>query len=258
MIGHLTDKSKSKDDPLTRKDYQLLGVAIIIGALAVGVYFYLNSPTEEGFIDPVASNEALEFPDESLPVTIKSESVENPVPEPVLNPEETENIVPKEDPLFTNQRQVQEAFKDKIRLGINLPPDMNFQEVELDAEVAAMVGSTPNGDRKMAVLAAYETATPEKIAAFLRDQKARIPFLNQHNFTISGDLRTLPGPKDSGISKITLIPGGKNEGTLVYAAHLERSDKKGSYVILLQGTESYFNKNDGELESMLSSLSVKN
>ena len=106
-------------------------------------------------------------------------------------------------------------------------------------------------------MAAARQASPQTIAAFLQDQKARIPLLNNQDFKISGELKVVSGPKNSGISKITIIPGGEMNGSMVFAAYLERNDKKGSYVFVMEGSPSYFKNHEGDMEYMMSSLLAK-
>lgn len=241
---------------MQKRELRLIGVAIIIGALAVGAYFYSNSEetplaTETPVVSP---NTPVPTPEVATPATETAPVAD----QPAQVTEATANVAvepPAPDPLVTHQEQLLKNFKDKIRLNIALPGDMNFDELDLDADVAAIQGNSP--DKKMAILAAATTASPQSVAAFLQEQKGRIPLLGNHDFKISGDLQSVPAPKNSGISKITVIPGGEKNGSVIYAALIERSDKKGSYLMLMEGSPAYFEKYEGDMDNMLSSISVK-
>lgn len=241
---------------MQKKELRLIGVAIIIGALAVGAYFYSNS--EESPIDSTLAPQSKDISPSQADSTITkttSSSSETPaqMPETKIVPEVAQ--APYVDPLITQQEELLKNFKNKIRLDINLPSDMRFDELDLDADVAAMQGNTH--DRKLAILAAPTTASPQVVASFLQENKSRIPMLGNYDFKISGDIKSVPAPKNSGISKISVIPGGEKNGSLIYAALIERSDKKGTYLFLMEGTPSYFENYEGDLDNMLSSLSAK-
>jgi hypothetical protein len=234
----------------------LIYVAVFIGA-AMMAYFFFNEQNEVEVADgsKVVESPVLVQPLDEKPVKAESHSPEVNTSAP---PEVKATAPFKEDPLVTRQKDFLESFKEKIKLKINLPSDLTFQEIQLEGEVAAMYGSSPGKDRSMAILAAERTASPETIAEYLRDQKHRIPLLNKHDFQINGELRVMPGPKGSGITRITVIPGGQSNGEVVYAAHLERGDAKGSYILLMKASENYFEKYEGDFDTMLESLSVRN
>lgn len=240
---------------MQKKEIRLIGVAIIIATLGIGAYLYNESDdpladmNEAGPTAPVKTPAPeVAAPAETSPtttapeVTQPLESVAIEVPAPV-------------DPLITQQEELLKNFKQQIFLDINLPADMKFDELDLDEGVAAMQGTSPS--KKMVILAARRTATPQTIVSFLQEQKNRIPVLQNHDFKISGEVKTVPVPKNSGISKITVIPGGERNGQLIYAAHIERSDKKGSYVFVMEASPGYFEKHDGDLDNMLDSLKIK-
>lgn len=240
---------------MQKKEIRLIGVAIIIATLGIGAYLYNESD------DPLAGmNEAGPTTPVNTPVpevAAPAETIPTAAPE-VAQPVETvakETPAPYIDPLITQQEELLKNFKQQIFLDINLPADMKFDELDLDEGVAAMQGTSPS--KKMVILAARRTATPQTIVSFLQEQKNRIPVLQNHDFKISGEVKTVPVPKNSGISKITVIPGGERNGQLIYAAHIERSDKKGSYVFVMEASPGYFEKHDGDLDNMLDSLKIK-
>ncbi len=240
---------------MQKKEIRLIGVAIIIGALAIGTYLYMES--EDPLADLPEATPAQKVTTPVSQATAPAETATVPVPQ-VKTPEETapKDIVPPPvDPIISQQQELLKNFKQQIFLDINLPSDMKYDQLDLDEGVAAMQGTSPN--KKMVILAARRTATPQTIASYLQDQKNKIPVLQNHDFKISGDIKIVPAPKGSGISKITVIPGGEKNGQMIYAAHIERSDKKGSYVFVMEASPSYFDSREGDLDNMLDSLKIK-
>jgi hypothetical protein len=238
---------------MAKKDFKLIGVAITIGVLAIGALYYMNLEEE-----PVVSIPA--------PRRVKRPKVEAPKPTEeaavvaVETPKETPVIdAPKvpviPDAVLKEKADKLQAFKNLIKLDVQLPAGMNFTELDLEAGVAAIEGNAPG--RKMLIMAAARSASPETIAGFLREQKTNIPMLSKYDFKISGDLQNVTPPKNSGISKITIIPGGVNEGSQVFAAYLERTDKKGSYVFVMEASPSQFTQYEGDFDIMTDSLKTK-
>lgn len=242
---------------MQKREIRLIGVAIIIAALGIGAYLYLNA--EESPLFSADPEETQDLPEARRAEVVAASTDNKPMQESPVDTsrpvEVVQNAAPEIDPLFANQQLLIKNFKDKVKLDVYLPEDMKFDEIELDAEVAAISGASP--DKNMAVFAARTSASPKVVEAFLQEQKARIPMLVKYDFKISGQLQKIPPPKNSGISKITVIPGGENNGSLVYAALIERSDKKGSYLMLMEGSPAYFSNSDGDMDKMLSSLMAK-
>lgn len=241
---------------MQKKELRLIGVAIIIGALAVGAYFYSNE--EEVSLGSVSAP-ALKVGPSSPSATPKTDeaipSPETPAQLPEVSEVPSVTQEPYVDPLVKQQDELIKNFKSKISLDINLPSDMRFDELDLDADVAAMQGNSP--DKKLAILAAPTTASPSVVASFLQENKSRIPMLVNHDFKISGDVKIIPAPKNSGISRVSVFPGGQKNGLLIYAALVERSDKKGTYLLIMEANPTYFDNYEGDLDNMLSSLSAK-
>lgn len=260
MIWHLGNKSKSKDFLVIKREHRLICVAILIGAAGIGAYLYLqpedspiNGPgttvkTEE------ASKSSVTPPETPAADTPKTTETQKPAAGNTQVPAPAQEYV---DPVVAAQKQLIQEFKDTIKLDLDLPPDLNFSRLDLEGEVAVMEGVSPEGDRKMVVMAAAQTPSPETIAAYINEQKIGIPSLSDHNFKISGEIKSLPGPKGSGISTIKIIPAGSSKGTEVYAAQLIRSDKQGSYVFIMRASPNYFENYEGDLDNMLANLSAR-
>lgn len=250
----MSNKSKFKDFLMAKKDYKLVGVAITIGVLAIGALLYMNSQEEpeiELSNTPRPRPRKVEVPQEAPPI---AESTTVPTqPTVTATPPEVAPVVV--DPVVKEQKDKLENFKNLLRLEFELPPGMHYVELDLENGVAALQATSPG--RKILIMGATRTASPELIASYLREQKSSIPMLMKHDFKISGELQNVAPPKGSGIAKITVIPGGTIEGNPVYAAYLERSDKKGSYVFLLEANTSQYTQYEGMFDQMLESLKTK-
>lgn len=239
---------------MAKKDYKLIGVAITIGALAVGALLYMNSGEDPVVIAPEIPK--VESPKEVAPeATPTPEVVVEPTQEtPVLKPEAPKSALEIDKVLKEKQEKI-DKFKNLLRIEVDLPKGMEYIELDLEGGVAAMEGQSPG--KKMLIMGAARTASPELIASYLREQKTNIPMLAKYDFKISGDLQNVTPPKNSGISKITVIPGGTNNGNAVFAAYVERSDKKGSYVFVMEASPSQFTQYEGDFDIMTDSFKTK-
>jgi hypothetical protein len=249
----MSNKSKLKGFMTKKKDYTVPAVAIIVGVLAIGAFLYLNSEEPVATV-PVLKPRPRPVPKEQVPQ--ESIPTETPTPDTVATVQ-TPTETPKEAPVFIdNVRKAEEdelaQFKKLIKLQFELPRGMEHVTLNLDDGVAGLEARAPG--RKMLILAASRTASPELIAGFLRDQKQQIPMLANYEFKISGEIKKVAGPKSSGISSISIIPGGTNKGNPVFAAYLERSDKKGSYVFVMEASPSQFDQYEGDFDIMTDTL----
>jgi hypothetical protein len=146
-------------------------------------------------------------------------------------------------------------FKELIHLQFDLPAGMSPIQLDLDHNVAGL--QADDSQRKILILATARSVSPDEIATFLRDQKSQIPMLNKFDFQISGEIRQIPPPVSSGISTISIFPGGVNGKNPVYAAHLERADKKGSYVFVMEANSNQFELHEGDFDIMMKSLKTR-
>lgn len=239
---------------MVKKDYRQIGVATIIGISVLAAIFYFNSEEEASAPVPVLRPRPPRVTPpvttETAPETAPETKVEPvaPVTTPTEVPVIVDNVVKaKEDKLA--------KFKNLIQLDVNLPDEMHYTELDLDDGVAAMEGSSPG--KKLLIMGTQRLASPALIAAYLKDQSNQIPMLAGYEFKISGELQNYPPPKNSGISKITVIPGGVHNGNQVFAAYLERGDKKGSYVFVMEANPSQFSQYEGDFDNMAESLKTR-
>lgn len=248
---------------MSNKSYRNIGVAIIVAILAVGTYFYLSTQENDQGTS-VSSNRPAPVVKKTnnLPESPPGEEV-TPEDKPETNessPSESATEVPAEafDQEFQKeQKRIITSYQSLTRLEVDLPQNMVFREIDTDDEVAILYGSEIIGEGEMAIVASKRTAGPEAIADFLNQNKGSFPMLKTSGFKITGEIRTLSAPEETGIGKITLIPGGKKNGKEVWAAHLQRKDNGGSYLFIMEDRSSVFSNNEGRFDSMLDSLKTK-
>lgn len=244
---------------MNKKDNRQLTVAIAVVVLAVGAFLYY---TQSDQIVTTLKDElppAVEAtPDTIAPIPQDDVQTDTTASVPQIEtPEEPQAVESKPeevDPLIEHQKQLLANYKAKVRLKVNLPEDVNFDEIDLDGRVAALTGSSPNREKMMAILATPSVPSIETIVNFINDEKNRLAVLDRKDFKISGKPKTFPGPENSGISQVVVIPGGVHRNEATYAAHIKRSDGKGSYLIIMKTQKDYFSKAGGDLERMMESL----
>lgn len=271
-------------------------VAALIILISVSIYFisksqfllklkcdYLDSTCEETSYDPSITYQKEESTSSDKKTLdnegLETSSLTNPDAEPqaasllqensqknvVVNPsdgatEEGVSPVLETEPIFVDnvlkaEQEKISQFKDLIHLQFDLPSGMSPIQLDLDHDVAGL--QADDSQRKILILATAKSVSPDEIATFLRDQKSQIPMLNNFEFQISGKIRQISPPVSSGISTISILPGGVNGKNPVYAAYLERADKKGSYLFVMEANSSQFDQHEGDFDIMMKSLKTR-
>ena len=250
---------------MIKKEYRLITVAIIIGALGIGAFLFLSSrdsespaiiedhsttPLDKASQDPemTSPTEGASVEGDQKPAITENAGPRKPTPE---------ELAQHTDPEIEHQKKIVNDFKNLTKMNVKFPPDFKFKNLDIDDQVAGIEGVSAKGDRKLVILATPSNPTPGVIAGYLADQKGNIPALADHNFKISGKVENVEVPPGKGIAKITLIPGGEKDGTKIFAAHLQRTDGKGSYVFIMRASQNYYDNYEGEVDSMLESFSTK-
>lgn len=247
---------------MANKNSRNIGVAIIVGILAVGVFFYLSTeendliPTQPATSSPEAPETA---PKTEEPVQPTDPAVsELPVDEPVTEvPEQTPPVEAFDKEFLEEQKRITTSYKSLSRLEIDLPENMSFIEVDAGENVAVLYGSEVGGDTKMAIVASKKTAGPEGVSDFLNQNKEAFPMLKERGFKISGNIQTFNAPEDTGLGKITLIPGGEKNGKEVWAAHVQRKDGGGSYVFIVEDHPHVFDNSEESFAALLDTMKAK-
>lgn len=248
---------------MSKEKFKPVGMAIIVGTLAIATFLYLKSQRDSEVADDVevvlpenaaVPEQTATNSEEKLDSTASGEAKPSEAPAVELAPAEK---TPQE--IFADeQKKLIETFKSDIRLQVNLPEDLHYYPLDLEDDVEGLHGvQGGSGDQKLTLLAARATGSPETIVNFLNLSKDSIPLIKENGFKINGEIQRLPPPKDSGIRAVTIIPGGEKSGRTTIAVHLERSDKLGSYLFIIEASPSYIDYNDDKFEAMLNSVKAK-
>jgi hypothetical protein len=215
-------------------------MAILLGLLGLGLaYFLFVGDEETDFTAPTENKITLK----KRPKLVK---METPFKESSTNDTNKSNEArvevsekPTETPLAIKKRKspevVLQEFKDLVELDFSPPSDIKFYNLELD-QFEGIASHT--GEEGVAVIAAPLKATVDQAIKYIKDDRSDFIFLNGQDFSKLGEPKSIPAPENSGISKITLIPGGEANGKSSYAALAERVDGRGSYLFILKTTDS--------------------
>jgi hypothetical protein len=241
------------------KSLKYLPLLIVAALVAGGLFLYLGQDDDSeilGVTEGMSSEDLLKRVDSGAP-SDKTNSTEfgstktpeSDSPEPA--PDATDIAITEYQ---EKQEKMVEDFKSEIKLNMTLPDNMIFETLDIQDNMAALYGKHPETDREMAILAAKQTASPKTIVRFLNENKEGLPMLKGRGFKVSGSIQRLNAPKESGLGKVTLIPGGEKSGSVVWAAHVERKDKAGSYLFLIEASPAYFDQNEGGLDALLETM----
>ncbi len=150
-------------------------------------------------------------------------------------------------------QEVLEDFKKLTHLDFSAPAGFDFHELDFDK----IAGIASFDDKSaVAILAAPFKASTDQVVKFIKDYKSSLRFMNGNDFVVTGEFQTLVPSNNSGLSKITLIPGNKVDGSQVYAALTERLDGKGTYLFILK-TPGDLNSARPEIDKFIETLKTK-
>ncbi len=215
-------------------------MAILLGLLGLGLaYFLFVGDEETDFTAP--TERTITLKKRPRPVKIENPSNESK-PDAGVKPNEVSEVVsvkPQEALPEIKKRKspevVLQEFKNLVELDFSPPSNIKFHNLELDQVEG--IGSHA-GDEGIAVIAAPFKASIDQAIKYIRDDRNDFMFLNGQDFSKLGEPKSIPAPENSGISRITLIPGGETNGKSNYAALAERADGRGTYLFILKTSDS--------------------
>lgn len=150
------------------------------------------------------------------------------------------------------QKTLQSEFLKEIKLQMKLPDNMHFEKLDLDDFTTGIYGVSNLEQKQFAIIAANKTASTSEIVGYLNELRNSIPILGNRQITINeSDIQKLDAPSDSGLEKFTIIPAGQVGTTELYAAYVERKDKKGSYLFIMSAPAAVFHQNEGALDDLM-------
>lgn len=164
------------------------------------------------------------------------------------------------DPTIINHRAEQErlirAFKEKIHLSIDLPPGMEFIELDLSESVAGLSGTSLDGKQKFVVLATKGVVDLQTVQAYLAEEKGAFPLLRNHELQPDKIIKFTP-PSSTGLSELSIIPATENKDSDLYAVLAPRKDEAGSYLFIMEAPGRHFEDNEDGFEKMLNTIKAK-
>lgn len=150
------------------------------------------------------------------------------------------------------QKTLQSEFLKEIKLQMKLPDNMHFEKLDLDDFTTGIYGVSNLEQKQFAIIAANKTASTSEIVGYLNELRNSIPILGNRQITINeSDIQKLDAPSDSGLEKFTIIPAGQVGTSELYAAYVERKDKKGSYLFIMSAPAAVFHQNEGALDDLM-------
>ncbi|MFP5490087.1 MAG: hypothetical protein ACLGG0_01200 [Bacteriovoracia bacterium] len=229
---------------------------LILLALVIGVIFYQARDVDS-------------LPEMTTSVKIRQKRDRKPDPVAKENPQESkysaseeisddveaEKTVSNEEikqQVAEEQKTLQGEFLKQIKLQMKLPDNMHFEKMDLDDFATGVYGVSSLEQKQFAIIAANKTATTNEVVGYLNELKDSIPMLGNRTLTINeSDIKKIDAPSDSGLGTFTIIPAGQVGTSELYAAYVERKDKKGSYLFLMSAPAAVFHQNEGALDDLM-------
>lgn len=143
------------------------------------------------------------------------------------------------------------SFTKEAFIQVPMPGNFNYSTLDLPEGFAGIYGFDAHTKARVTGLAYKNVATPDQVASFLKTDGDSIPNIAQNPVSHLSEPQTLPPPSSpNGLSGGTLWNGVLQNGDQVAVVYVEREDKRGSYMFVLSGSHTYFEKNDGAFDSL--------
>ncbi len=146
-------------------------------------------------------------------------------------------------------------FKKKIHLDMEFPVAYEYIDIDLDENVAAMIGTSLDGKKTFSVIATNQKVSVEDAIKYVKSSTDTFPFLSNHKFLAK--TTSFTPPESTGLKPLTIVPASTHQGQGLYAALAERKDGKGTYMFMIEAPYQYFDANEDGLERMLGTVKVK-
>jgi hypothetical protein len=160
-----------------------------------------------------------------------------------------------EDKTEIQQKKLKEQFLAKIKLNIELPGNMLYEEVTLAEGVTGIHGIPQyDGGEEFLLLNNDKKNSIEDLKYYLNEEKESIPIVDNLDFSITDKVENVTLGKETGLDSANIILGYDKNDVQVFATLLNRSDGKGSYIIVLKGGKKFFEENEDRNFQLLSQL----
>ncbi|GAB4417682.1 MAG: hypothetical protein OHK0056_26730 [Bacteriovoracaceae bacterium] len=213
-------------------------------------FFSTADPNDNQAIETEEHNKNLEIKEYFPPVSEGKVEIAKKIPSSKAQESEVEKFQKE-------QELIKIDFQRKIMAKINLPGHMKYNVLDLEEGVEGIHGISPRGEEELSVLAAAKSVKVEEVVDYLEKSTSAFPQLRNGDFNKNSPTFKIAPPPGKGISNITIINGKKYGNQEVYAALVERSDKKGTYLFVMKASSKFFNENEGFLDKMLADFEAK-
>lgn len=168
-------------------------------------------------------------------------------------PAATTAVVPAATIMAFEQRSAdaKEKFLAEAKIQIRLPPDLRFERFDFDNGMPMLASVNKNARMGFAVFAAKGVFSPaEAIGFFKSDMFNSIPNTKGKTLLDLAERRVLPAVQGSGLSEVFMWRGRLSDRNDLHIALVRRQDGKGTYMLIVTGSESMFSENEGLFERM--------
>ncbi len=192
----------------------------------------------------------------SKPILITQESYRNSNPsnfntEIAPRPIEPENSITLQQILSERSVEALENFKAEAFIDLKPPETFDYHTLDLDDKMAGIFGYDPVTKAKVTGIAYADDIASDKVIDLLKTNSDYLPNLSDTKILNVGRELKLPAPeKDSGFNSGSMWNGKLANGEEFAAIFLPRQDKKGVYFLMLTGSPSYFESNDGAFDPL--------
>ncbi len=147
-------------------------------------------------------------------------------------------------------------FKKKVHIDMEFPQAMDYLDLDLDNNVAGIIGTSLDGKKTFAVLATNQKVSLSEALDYVKSSQQSFPFMKNHKFMTDKSV-TFAAPESTGLKPLTIVPATSHKGQGLYVALSERKDSKGTYMFMIEAPYHYFDANEDGLERMLGTVKAK-
>ncbi|MES2526368.1 MAG: hypothetical protein V4598_04750 [Bdellovibrionota bacterium] len=154
------------------------------------------------------------------------------------------------------QAKLIREFKKKVHIDMEFPQAMEYLDLDLDQNVAGIIGTSLDGKKTFAVLATNQKVSLSEALDYVKASQQSFPFMKNHKF-MTDKIVSFPAPESTGLKPLTIVPATSHKGQGLYVALSERKDSKGTYLFMIEAPYHYFDANEDGLERMLGTVKAK-
>lgn len=156
------------------------------------------------------------------------------------------------NPVSVKSQETMKNFKLIARAEVDFPKQFNYDTVEIEDNMHAIVGRDAHSKSSLSAIAYKGDASPNQAQEFLQSPDAQaLPNLKGAHILELEPPTTLPAPNPTtGLQSGTMWHARLSNGDDADIVLLRRKDTKGSYLFILSGSKTYFKNNDGAFDAL--------